>query len=110
MILNFARFIGIKNVFIDTFPVVETTGYVEKRCLKENIACGFSRRNTESIHNDFKFCKVIGIKNVFIDTFPVVETTGYVERYGRENIACGFNRRKTESIHNDCKFCKVYRD
>jgi hypothetical protein len=57
-IVNFARFIGIKNVFIDMFPVVETTGYVEKRCLKENIACGFNRGDTENIHNDCKFCKV----------------------------------------------------
>jgi hypothetical protein len=73
-------------VFIDTFPVVETTGYVG-RYGRKNIACGFNRRNTESIHNDCKFCKFIGIKNMFINTFPVVETTGYIEKdVGRKTV------------------------
>jgi hypothetical protein len=52
------------------FPVVETTGYIEKRCLKENIACGFNRRNTESIHNDCKFASLLGLKMCSSIRFP----------------------------------------
>jgi hypothetical protein len=40
-IVSLARFIGIKNVFIDMFPVVETMGYVEKRWLKEKYSLRF---------------------------------------------------------------------
>jgi hypothetical protein len=68
-IVSLARFIGIKNVFIDMFPVVETMGYVE-RCGRKNIACGFNRRNARVSTTIINFARFIGIKNVFINTFP----------------------------------------
>ncbi|WP_134092492.1 hypothetical protein, partial [Flavobacterium circumlabens] len=52
---------------IDTFPVVETTGYISN-IVRENIACGFNRMTTSISIRIIGL--VTGLVKMSIDTFP----------------------------------------
>ncbi|RUT69635.1 hypothetical protein D0817_13505 [Flavobacterium cupreum] len=82
-------------MLVDTFPVVETTGYIQT-LLEKNIA-SFNRM-TRSIS-----IRIIGLVielfKMPIDTFPVVETTGYISNISREKHCLWFQPHDDKYLH-----------
>ncbi|MET3028310.1 hypothetical protein ABXT06_16640, partial [Flavobacterium sp. UW10123] len=73
------------------FPWLKPRAIFDNIYAKKNIACGFNRRNTKNVRNDYVFRNIEF--EMHDNMFPVVKPRAIFEnRYVKKNKAHGFNR------------------
>jgi len=71
----------------NTSPWLKPRAILNYQTQKQNIACGFNRRDAMNIRNN--------------NTSPVVDHGLYKNTTQKQNIACGFNRRDATNIRKN---------